>query len=458
MKDRVFVHQLRRGIGSAILELKQNDHRERYKPMVYRCCLKDIGFDTQVEGTKGHYLYTAIAALGSEDEFLPILAEVYRRRLSHRLMQQLTDILHSYVEDGYTEAAVILQNKYNQLQKQLKTQTAFPLHYAEREQFELLMIAHISLGKWKAFKRCVADANSIIRARRDDDCSYYDWFISHAEHQFGKNKVWHYFDSISENGSDELSLASEYRRVEQTREANQAELPSVTLKFLIEEVNKNSTAQRAYGMFGATRRFDRTASKEELVQLATYLEAENNPEVKKQLLQVFSRVDYPLDINPLMEMAHSAHEGLREAALEALGRLKDNQVHDLAVKLLEQGDIEWGLALFRSNWRKTDDPLIWEKMRKTSRVTHQLQLHLSAVYSKYKSASCKEILIHAYRNGECSYCRSDIIRIMGKNAVLPEAVLLECQYDSYEPTRKYAARTLSKRRKRGGLVASLEKG
>lgn len=48
------MHQLRRGIGGAILELQQNDHREHYKPMVYRCCLKDIGFDTQVEGTKAN--------------------------------------------------------------------------------------------------------------------------------------------------------------------------------------------------------------------------------------------------------------------------------------------------------------------------------------------------------------------------------------------------------------------
>ena len=44
MTDMEFVHQIRRGIGSAIIELRQNDNREKYKEIVCRCCLKDIGY------------------------------------------------------------------------------------------------------------------------------------------------------------------------------------------------------------------------------------------------------------------------------------------------------------------------------------------------------------------------------------------------------------------------------
>ncbi|MEA4848117.1 MAG: hypothetical protein VB106_12885, partial [Clostridiaceae bacterium] len=52
---------------------------------------------------------------------------------------------------------------------------------------------------------------------------------------------------------------------------------------------------------------------------------------------------------------------------------------------------------------------------------------------------------HAYRNGECSFCRSDIVTAMGKNGVLPDRILLECQYDSYDETRKYANRLVKRR-------------
>lgn len=140
MSDKEFLHQLRRGIGSAIIELKQNENRERYKEIVLRCCLKDIGYDIQVEGTKGYYLYTAISALGYEDEFLEVITKAYMERLNYRLMQQFTDILLAYVQDGSSKAETALKSKYNQLKERLTKQKDFPYRYCEREQFEELNI------------------------------------------------------------------------------------------------------------------------------------------------------------------------------------------------------------------------------------------------------------------------------------------------------------------------------
>jgi hypothetical protein len=100
---------LRRGIGSAIIELKQHPCRGKCKEIVLRCCLKDIGYDIQSEGTKGHYLYTAISALGCEDEFFEPIAETYMKRLPHGLEQQLTDILQAYVWSDSQKAAEILK-------------------------------------------------------------------------------------------------------------------------------------------------------------------------------------------------------------------------------------------------------------------------------------------------------------------------------------------------------------
>ncbi len=445
MTDKEFLHQLRRGIGSAIVELRQNDNQEKYKEIVYRCCLKDIGYDTQVEGTKGYYLYTAISALGCENEFLETITEFYMKRLPHGLMQQITDILLSYVWDGSSKAATVLRNKYDQLKKSLIKQKVFPYRYCEREQFEELMIASINIGKWKYFKQCVDDAGAIIQARKDDKCSYYDWFLYSAEAYFGKSKVWKYLNNASTKSQYVRSFVTEYQKIEITRKDHQAERPPIILKFLIEEIQKYSLAQRPYGIIGYCIRFAREASKEELIDLAKYIEAEDNDFIKTQLLRIFRRVDYPLKKEFLFDLAHSHNLELRKAAINALGRFKDEQIHGLAVELLESGETEFGLSLLKENWKKSDDPLIRKVVMKFQRVTHPMQMNLRDIYSKHRSASCGEILLHAYRNGDCSFCRSEIVNAMGKNGVLTDKILLECQYDSYDETRKYANRLIKRR-------------
>ncbi len=452
MTDKEFLRQLRRGIGSAIIELQQNDNRERYKEIVYRCCLKDIGYDTQVEGTKGYYLYIAISALGCKGEFLEAITKVYMERLPHRLMQQLTDILLSYVRGGSSEAATVLKNKYNQLKERLMKQKSFPCRYCEREQFEELMIATIDIGKWRAFKQCINDAGAIVRTRKDDKCSYYDWFLSREEIQFGKSKAWRYLDFASATSKNVHSFVSEYQKVELTRKNYQAVRPPVTLEFLIDEVQQHSLDQSLSGIIGRYMRFAREASKEEFINLAKYIETADNDFIKIQLLRIFRHVDYPLNKNFLIDLAHSNNLELCATATDALGRFKDEQIHDLAIEFLEAGNIEFGLTLLKENWKKSDDPLIRKVVTKSRRVPHYMQMDLRDIYSKHRSSSCGEILIHAYRNGECSFCRSEIVTAMGKNGVLTDKILLECQYDSYEETRQYASRLIKRRELNGEKI------
>lgn len=66
------------------------------------------------------------------------------------------------------------------------------------------------------------------------------------------------------------------------------------------------------------------------------------------------------------------------------------------------------------------------------------------IYSKHKSNSCGDILLHVYRNGKCAYCRLDIVKIMRKNNVLSNEIIQECLYDSYDETRSYAYKIINK--------------
>jgi hypothetical protein len=81
--------ELRRGLGGAIVELKNAKDKSAYHDILLRCCFRDISYDWQVEGTKGFYLYQAICALDEKDEFEEIIIGKFLSRCYNRLFCQL---------------------------------------------------------------------------------------------------------------------------------------------------------------------------------------------------------------------------------------------------------------------------------------------------------------------------------------------------------------------------------
>ncbi|MDD4095714.1 MAG: hypothetical protein PHP22_05675 [Oscillospiraceae bacterium] len=450
MTDREFTHQLRRGIGSAIVELHNSEARLRYKPIALRCCLQNIAYDWQSEGTKGGYLYSAIVALGAREEFLPSIANAYRKRISYGLMTQLTDILVDYVRDGSEDVMNVLREKYDLLRVSMSRQRVFPLRFCEREQFEYLMLIFIQQGNWRTFKDCVEDAGRIILARKDDLCSDYDWFFDCAEDQFGKARVRGFFEESKETSLNVRAVFDAINRAERSRENHQNELQKlspITAKDLVDEVRRTPpNSGKYYPGIGLIFKFVREAEQKDIVFLARCIETETNLLVKAKLLLAFRRVDYPSDIAPLIEWADSDEEDLRDAAVMALGRLRDPRIHNLAVRFLENGDIDSGLTLMESNYRRSDDDRIRKAVMRSRRVSHETQMSLRDIYLKYRSAACKAALMHAYRNGQCGFCRFGIVEAMGRNGVLTDDILRECLWDSYDETRRYANRRI----RRGG--------
>ena len=69
MTERTFSQALRWGLGSAIVELKNAENKRAYRDILLRRCLRDIAYDWQSEGTKGHYLYVALLASGEPEYY-----------------------------------------------------------------------------------------------------------------------------------------------------------------------------------------------------------------------------------------------------------------------------------------------------------------------------------------------------------------------------------------------------
>jgi len=119
----------------------------------------------------------------------------------------------------------------------------------------------------------------------------------------------------------------------------------------------------------------------------------------------------------------------------------------LAIKLITEGNLDAGLPLLIENWHKADEKLIRKQVLQTKKVSHSMQQDLRNIYAKHHSNSCGNILAHVYEYGDCTYCRSGIVKVMNKNYVLTDYLLKECRYDSFDETRKLAERVLKSREK-----------
>lgn len=444
MTEKIFLYKLRRGLGSAIIEISENSNHEKYYKTVLKCCLKNISNDNQTEGTKGHYLYTAICALGNKDKFEDVLIESFMKRLKHNLFLQIADILMLYAEDGSTKSREALNGKYNYFIDKLPKQKSFSMWYCEREQFEYLLIWKVEKGKWLAFKKCIYDISTIMKARKDDLCSDYDWFLSHCEDTFGKAKVWNYLEKAATTELSVHVFLDTQRNMEESRE-EYLRLhiePVVTLESYISSAKELEDDQYAdVRMWSLGRHFLRRASQEDISSLVSYIENEPSNEVRANMLRIFRNIDYPGDIEELIKCAKSDCERLREISIESLKRFKSKRIHDFAINLIADGALDEGLLLLIKNWRITDEAIIRKQILSTKKVSHSLQQNIREIYSKRRSSSCKDILMHVYENGECTLCRMGIVKAMIINKVLSEKVLKECQFDSYEGTRKLARET-----------------
>lgn len=442
MTIKTFSRDLRRGLGSAIIELQTNPSREQYRSVVLRCCLEDTAYDTQVEGTKGHYLYTAIKTFDDPEFFLGKIIEKFGKRLYWRLSEQLRDMLNCFADDGCKAAAEALDNKYDELKKRLPLMRDYNLQMCEREQLQDLMIRKSDNG-FKAFKQCVNDMVEMTAKRGGCDCFFCDWFFDGAKEKFGSKRVDDYIDETSKKSdaakalSDAIKadkISREQHRLTKTQEKITADTVIKAAKKAVSEENPRAAIMRY-------RQFVRTASEAEISELANAALQEEDDGIKGLLLRLFRHLPFPLDITPLLPYVQSDNEPLKEAAVGILEEIKDKRIRDIAVKQLkEKGINSLAFGLLKKNYIKSDDETIFTAIKKSANIPQYVQSDINDIYTRYRSADAFPALLHVYQNGECSHCRYNTVRAMKHCGVLPDKIIEECLYDSYGETRKTAAK------------------
>jgi len=436
MTIRTFTKDFRRGLGSAIIELKNNPERDKYQDIVMRSCLKDIAYDTQVEGTKGYYLYTAIKMFTNYDFFLDKISEKFNKKLYWRLSDQLFDILCCFSCDGYIIAGEALENKYKWLKKHLPIMKNYNHYYGERELFQRLMRRKLDSGL-NGFKQCINDMGEMIIKCGNDGCLWYDCFLFEAESEIGKD-IFTYLENSEEEKvtafyhAYKLNKKQEFERNTYKNSKTEA----VTIEQLINRAHELAATNNPFRIFPLSRYFAKHASINELKMLAEIALQEPSDLIKSSLLLTFRDVDFPFDIELLFQYVFSNNMFLREAVIWVFSRIKDRRIHAFVPQLFRNNNVEDALSLLESNFEIGDETLIRKYIICSKRITHKMIISIINIYKNNKSKSCSDILLHFYKNTECTHCRCDIVETMIKNNVISQSILEECNYDSYKETRK----------------------
>ena len=464
MTKKSFIRSLRRGLGGAIVALQNNPEREEYREIVMRYCFRNIAYDPQCEGTKGYYLYLAIKTFDRREEFLTRIAEKFSETLNHHLAGQLYDILCCFADDGYALADEAIEKKYADLKRRLPLMDEYDLWYCEREQLEKLMIRKMERGGFRALKRCIDDMGEMIINCGCDDCIWYDEIMFEAEERFGKKADAYIASANNEkaaafrqargqweaqkNEGGRLNLkavsadafAKSYRP-EQSGEQEE----KVTLEQLIARAKELEADGAGYPfrIRSVIHEFLKQADEEELKALARAALAESSGFVKAALLRTFTFADFPLDMEMLFPYTYSDGEWLREAAVQALSRTGGKRLRELIVPLFEAGYAEDALTLMVSDFAIEDETAIRKYILCSKRIEHGMLGSIRDIYEKNESSTCGDILLHFYRNAECTLCRKGIVEMMIQHEVIPRRILEECQYDSYRKTRELARKALA---------------
>ena len=159
-------------------------------------------------------------------------------------------------------------------------------------------------------------------------------------------------------------------------------------------------------------------------------------------LQIFDMVKYPYDYQPLLNYATfpvKKSDRLVEYACGSLKFFQGNDIRQLALQKLNEIRVPHEyLDLLVNNYKKGDAKLLTDivKRCKNDDEIHSIVFGIIEIYKANKTKECQAPLEAMYDRLNCGIHRTDIVRILIKNKVLPERIKHELQYESEQEIRE----------------------
>jgi hypothetical protein len=446
MTKNQFKEAFKRGLGSAYLELKNSKHPEDYIDVVLWCCLHNTCYDMQCEGSRGHYLYSAISLYEDKSFFEEeIIKSFEKKNIDTWLFDQLCDLLFLFAINGSERAREALYKKYHTLFTLLSRKRKVNSICIERDNFEWICVWLTSLDGFRAFKKIVEQIGAFYIKANNSNVISTDWFYANAQDKFGKKRVDNYMCDRAKKSRAAAAFLSEVESSDAHRTRN-------LTKPTLEELVKACYETMEYGWRGMALRFSETASVEELTELAKIAVVETNPKIKLNLLWALHTKPFPLDESYVFELAESDDESIRNIAFDMMKKLSSDRIHDYAISLIkEKKEVANALSVLCYCCKPGDETMLIGAVKGVpvsynDGAWHGMYMDVEDLLRGSSLRLEPSLFMHMYRKTLCSCCRSRLVETMYKRNILPSEILEQCLYDSYDDTRKFAARKLKIKR------------
>lgn len=431
---------MQRGLGRCVSELAACKDKEPYRQTVLWGCLHNPSFDTQCEGTRAEYLYE-LASLYEDDEYFlaPVLEKFDRLPANSGWdHSHFCDLLCCFAESGHDSVRLALHKKYDEIYARLLTKRNGKSYDFDRDNFESVGIAIVSLEGKDAFLKIAADMGNLFLRNKRYDGFDFEWFYICFENRQGKKRL---AALMEREGKKSAALKTFYEKINQVREESISRrippVPTADEMIALAENGEMSPKDRVL--------FRRRAEEEQKRLLAQAVLDETDSDKKAELLRTFTREGFPFP-EKMIPYVKSEHEELRDAALSVLSDSQGGAVHDFAIELIQAGQhTEKAVSMLIMNYRKQDKELLlscldqFEIDYEEESGWHGVVLTILDAFSK-KVKLPKETLLFIYEKSLCSCCREYAVRNMAKRKWLSDEIKVECAHDSNLDIREYVSR------------------
>lgn len=434
------------GHGRCAIVLQSEGDIEKYKNIVLWGCRNDLSFDRQCEGTRAAYVYSLSSYFNDAKYFLfPTIAEFEKKQsYSSAKFNHLVDLLAKFAENGYSQAKIALEKKYDFLFDCLLKKRRFARYDYERDAFEAICITLYSLGGADSLLKIVSDLGRLLRENSHYTIDEFDWLLVVIEGGEGKKRL---SSLLGKKAKNDVNIACFY----------QCYLNHKNVKYYANQVASDeipSADDLKKGIYDNSSRyidrviFMRHASESEKNRLAQMIIDEPDSDIKAKMLSMLAFGDAIclLPHGKIIEYSRSANFSLRDAALSVLAKCRSQEVREYALELLENDEHRASvIKILIANYTTSIKDLLLTELEKIKIdysdecAWHEIGCEILGAH-EYGVSLPKEFFLYIYNNTLCSYCRERALKALARRRALTSDIIEECRYDCNADIASYVSK------------------
>lgn len=420
MNAHEFGRVMRLGLGRAIVHAREHDVT-RYRELILDACLHCYAYDLPSEGTRAAYMLDLLA-------FTP-----YKELCSEAVLESLPgsgddpDALQRFrfaallALDGDARAKRLMYGAYH----------PGPRHGAG------IGIGFLQVDGLAGF---FFAARKLAPLLAEDPQPDIGWIQHVAEEQLGSDTVQ---DALRQAAQRDPAIEL-YRlaALGSGRTAGRGLYPPGVMSAGYRELAPHISGLRRPGAILAS--WGREASEGDLAAAARGLLAGRTAQEQYGHLLIFRERPFPLDLQPLLDLVPVAEQEVGLAAVQALAKVRDRRVRDLAFRLVAEQSPWRGEAprLLAENFQPGDHAVAlgWFEAETDDDQRHRQGLGLLHLMERRPDREGDAKILNAlYERGPCGYCRgSAVSRLLERKLLSPE-LRRECAWDANTEVRELAA-------------------